>query len=115
MKGGKMAEMKNTKWNALPAEQQARRRRAFAPGLVEDEEVVLLPADVKRVSAERLRELGRSLMIAGTRPPRPQMVSIAVTLDSLLEQLKMLGEQNPGLNALRRRILLGLRGKILGA
>ena len=114
MKGGKVAEMKNAKWKNLSSDRRAKARQAFAPMMVEDEEIVMLPGDVKRLSAERMRELGRSLMVAGTRPPRAQLVSIAVTLDGLLEQMKMLGEQNPSLNALRRRVLLGLRGKVLG-
>jgi len=108
-----MQNMKTSKWKDLsPQDRKARMHKAFG-GILEEEEVIL-PADVKRVSAERMRELGRSLMIAGMRPPRSQMVSIAVTLDGLLEQLKLLGDQNASLNALRRRVLLQLRGKVLG-
>jgi hypothetical protein len=81
---------------------------------LEVSEEVLLPSDVKRVSAQRMRELGRSLMVAGTRAPRQQMISIAATIDGLLEQLDMLGDQDPSLNALRRRVLMSLRGKVLG-
>jgi len=109
-----LSRSKRARWGQLTSEQKAKRRRAFAPVMIEETEAPLAPADAKRMSAERMRELGRSLMIAGTRPPRAQMISIAVTLDALLEQLKDLGEQNPGLNALRRRVLLGLRGKVLG-
>lgn len=114
MKGGKVA----MKWNEKTPEQRAAKKKAFAPMVAprppaDAEEIVVLPADVKRMSAERMRELGRSLMVAGMRAPRQQMISIAVTLDGLLEQLNMLGEQDPGLGALKRRILLGLRGKVL--
>lgn len=105
--------LKSARWWDLSSEERARMRKAFAPMVVEDAEAVP-PSDVKRVSAERMRELGRSLMVAGMRAPRQQMISIAVTLDGLLEQLKMLGDQNPGLNALRRRILLKMREQVLG-
>lgn len=118
---GKVAEgttmddlTKTGKWRDLsPEERQIRTRKAFGEVVVEDE--VVLPSDVKRMSAERMREFGRSLMVAGTRAPRQQMISIAVTLDGLLEQLRMLGEQDPGLRALRRRILLKMREQVLGS
>jgi hypothetical protein len=80
----------------------------------EDEPEVVLPAELKRRSAERMRDLGRSLMISGMRPPRQQMVSIAVTIDGLMQQLDELAAESPALANMRRRIMLGLRSKIVG-
>jgi len=71
------------------------------------------PAEVRRMLAERMRDMGRGLMVAGAKPPRQQMVEVGRVIDGLLDQLEMLADQ-PGRVALRRRILLGLRGRALG-
>jgi hypothetical protein len=69
------------------------------------------PAEVKRMLADRMRDVARSLMMAGMKPPRQQMMEIAKALDLLLEQLNLLADQ-PGRDALRRRILLNIRQRI---
>lgn len=71
------------------------------------------PAEVRRMLAERMRDMGRGLMVAGAKPPRQQMVEIGRVIDGLLDQLELLADQ-PGRVALRRRILLNLRGRALG-
>lgn len=119
MKGGKVAAERRLvagpRWRDIGDDEKRAMRRALAPVMIEDEEAVVLPSDVRRVSAERLRELGRALMVAGMRAPRQQMISIAVTLDALLDHLKLLGDQSPALNALRRRVLLKMRNQVLGS
>ena len=109
MKGDKLARMSRE-------ERRMRAKKALSVLMEEGmEDEIKMPSELRRLSADRMREMGRSLMVAGMRAPRQQIVAIAVTLDGLLEQLKLLGEQNPGLNALRRRILLNLRNKTMGA
>lgn len=70
------------------------------------------PAQIRRQLSERMRDLGRSLMISGTRAPRQQMIEVGKALDALIDQLELLADQ-PGRQALKRRILLGLRNRVL--
>lgn len=70
------------------------------------------PAEIKRQLSERMRDLGRTLMISGMRAPRQQMIEIGRALDALIDQLELLADQ-PGRQALKRRILLGLRQRVL--
>lgn len=70
------------------------------------------PAQIRRQLAERMRDLGRALMISGTRAPRQQMIEVGRALDALIDQLELLADQ-PGRQALKRRILLGLRQRVL--
>jgi len=70
------------------------------------------PAEVRRMLADNMRDMGRSLMVSGMKPPRPQMMAIANALEGLLDQLEMLADQ-PGRKALQRRILLNMRPKIM--
>ena len=115
------AAMEN--WSFLPAEKEGRIMLMPAmttkPGMPhkppkgDDEEIEPPPpAEIKRQLAERMREMGRSLMVSGMRAPRQQMMEIGKTLDGLIDQLDMLADQ-PGRQALRRRILLGLRQRVL--
>ena len=70
------------------------------------------PSQVRRMLSDRMRELGRGLMIAGSKAPRQQMMEIQHTMVGLLEQLEALSDQ-PGREALRRRILLQLRPRVM--
>lgn len=112
-----------TRWAQMSPQEREALRRSFAemmhgPGVPavmmsgqrpgDEEPEPAPPAEVKRMLADRMRELARSLMIAGTRQPRQQMMEISKAIDTLLEQLDMLADQ-PGRDALRRRILLNLR------
>ena len=99
MKGGKAASG-TLSWTSMSQERKKLKRKSFAQKFLREEG-----------SAGRLRELGRSLAVAGSRPPRAQMVTIAATLDGLLDQLKQLGEESPDLESLRRRVLVGVRRK----
>lgn len=71
------------------------------------------PAEVKKMLANRMRSLARKLMVAGMRAPRQQMVEIGKALEVLLDQLDLLADQ-PGRQALRRRVLMNLRQRIVG-
>jgi hypothetical protein len=70
------------------------------------------PAEVKRQLAERMRDVGRSLMVSGMRAPRQQMMEIGKALDILIDQLELLADQ-PNRKAFKRRIMLGLRNRVL--
>jgi len=70
------------------------------------------PAQVRRELQERMRDLGRGLMVAGAKSPRMQMMEIQNALGGLLDQLEALSDQ-PGREALRRRILLSLRPRVM--
>ena len=70
------------------------------------------PAQVRRMLADRMREMGRGLMIAGSKAPRQQMMEIQETMMGLLNQLEALADQ-PGREALRRRILLQMRPRVM--
>lgn len=70
------------------------------------------PAQVRRQLQDRMRELGRGLMVAGAKSPRMQMMAIQGALEGLLDQLEALSDQ-PGREALRRRILLQLRPRVM--
>lgn len=81
-------------------------------GLGEMEPEPAPPAQVRRMLQDRMRELGRGLMIAGAKAPRQQMMEIQETMIGLLDQLEALSDQ-PGREALRRRILLQLRPRVM--
>jgi hypothetical protein len=70
------------------------------------------PAQVRRMLADRMREMGRGLMIAGSKAPRQQMMEIQGAMVGLMDQLEALADQ-PGREALRRRILLQLRPRVM--
>lgn len=70
------------------------------------------PAETRRQLQERMRDLGRGLMVAGAKSPRMQMMEIQNALGGLLDQLETLADQ-PGREALRRRILLTLRPRVM--
>jgi len=59
-----------------------------------------------------MREMGRGLMIAGSKAPRQQMMEIQGAMVGLMDQLEALADQ-PGREALRRRILLQLRPRVM--
>lgn len=118
------------RWHDLGPEQREAMRHAFGemfqgplvqavpvsgqhPGAEEPPPEPPPPAEVKRMLADRMRGLARSLMVAGTRQPRQQMIEIWKAFDTLLDQLDLLADQ-PGRLALRRRILMGLRQRLAG-
>jgi DNA-binding MarR family transcriptional regulator len=70
------------------------------------------PAQVRRMLGDRMREMGRGLMIAGSKAPRQQMMEIQGAMIGLMDQLEALADQ-PGREALRRRILLQLRPRVM--
>lgn len=70
------------------------------------------PAEVRRMLADRMREVGRKIMMSGMKPPRPQMIAVGEAIENLLDQLDTLADQ-PGREALKRRILLHLRPRVL--
>ena len=70
------------------------------------------PSQVRRMLADRMREMGRGLMIAGSKAPRQQMMEIQGAMVGLMDQLEALADQ-PGREALRRRILLQLRPRVM--
>jgi len=70
------------------------------------------PAQVRRMLSDRMREMGRGLMIAGSKAPRQQMMEIQGAMVGLMDQLEALADQ-PGREALRRRILLQLRPRVM--
>lgn len=72
------------------------------------------PAEVRRMLADKMRNVGRQLIVSGMKPPRPQMLAVGKALEELLDQLDALADQ-PGRKALKRRILLQLRPRILNA
>ena len=83
------------------------------PGMGDEEEMEPLPpSEIRRQLADRMREMGRAMMISGMRAPRQQMMEIGKTLNGLIDQLDLLADQ-PGRQALKRRILLGLRQRVL--
>ena len=84
------------------------------PGFGGVEEEPPLPAQVKRELAERMRDIGRVLMVSGMRAPRQQMIEIGKALNALIDQLERLADE-PGRKALKRRIFLGLRNRVLGS
>lgn len=70
------------------------------------------PAQVRRQLQDRMRDLGRGLMVAGAKSPRMQMMEIQSAMMGLMDQLELLADQ-PGREALRRRILLQLRPRVM--
>ena len=82
------------------------------PGMMEEPPEPPPPAQVRRMLADRMRELGRGLMIAGSKAPRQQMLEIQRTMLGLMEQLEALSDQ-PGRESIRRRILLQLRPHVM--
>ena len=70
------------------------------------------PAEVRRMLADNMRDMGRVLMISGMKAPRQQMMAIGATMDGLMAQLDALADQ-PGRKALQRRLLLNLRPKVM--
>ena len=84
------------------------------PGFGEIEEEPPPPAQVKMELANRMREMGRTLMVSGMRAPRQQIIDIGKVLNGLIDQLELLSDQ-PGRAALKRRIFLGLRNRVLSS
>jgi len=97
---------------SLPGPAHSRPTRP--PGIGEIEEEPPPPAQVKQELANRMREMGRTLMVSGMRAPRQQIIDIGKILNGLIDQLEMLSDQ-PGRAALKRRILLGLRNRVLSS
>lgn len=71
------------------------------------------PAEQKKERSERLRQLGRVLMLAGMRAPRQQLFVVAAALGMLMEEMDKIAGDDPGLKALKRRILMGLRNRVI--
>ena len=70
------------------------------------------PAEIRRMLADNMRDMGRQLMISGMKAPRQQMMAIANTMDGLMAQLDALADQ-PGRKAIHRRILMKLRPRVM--
>lgn len=70
------------------------------------------PAEVRRMMTERMRDMGRQLMISGAKQPRQQMIEIGKVMNGLMDQLDALSDQ-PGRKALQRRMLLQLRPRVM--
>ena len=71
------------------------------------------PNEERKDRSDRMRQLGRVLMMAGMRAPRQQMYVMAAVISMLIEDLEKIAGADPGLRGLKRRILMSLRNRVI--
>jgi hypothetical protein len=79
------------------------------------EDSVQNSAQLRRQQAARLRDLGRALMISAMKAPRQQLIQTGLLVLVLLHEMDKIAGRDPGLQALKRRMVLDIRRKVLAS